>query len=1432
MTTRDKPLLAALILATAGSGLWAQTVPTLFSEAGDPGNLAGQSVASIGDLDGDGSNDVVLGLPHAGLGSAPEDGLVRILSGRVGTQLLEVDGGALVDDNGGKGFSLAAPKGGGLKDIRFGWSVAGLGDVDGDGVLDFAAGAPGTRPSDPGRVGVFSGADGQLLYVIKGQSSGDRFGFALERLDDIDGDGISELFVGAPSDEHPAKKSTGFGAGYADVRSGVDGHLIRRLTADVSAPASRFGHAVAALGDINLDGISELAVGAPEWAPSSFSIGQQAPEGSVFLFDGATGDQLNAYSSHSPYSRFGFALGSGLDVNADGVGDLLVGAPGDLNGFGSVSVYAGRSTAPPASGLDYVVTVEGRDEYGFGAAVCRAGDIDLDGREDFLVGVPEDGGVPMDGAAGAFSHVRLISGAEGESIARIEALDAGWALGTSLAWVGDLLGTGSSGFVIGAPGFGINNGLVMMSYVPGPTNQNGLTGPSNILEGRAGGPTLVRLQLGNNTNGGYEDIAFGPLVVVPKINGDSVAADLLVEEATAFSPFAETLVGETPTEAVTGDFNNDNRDDFATSNAGGNSFSVVPVSPSGSGGGFQGVGSGGFGQVVTIDTGLNTTPRAITAGDMGSLGNPAAFDGFDDIIVSGDVGVACYLNDTQGGFVLSDLEAVPNVTDLVLAQLNPGVDDVPDVIATSGDQSGNGIATVFLGGIDGSLTPAGTFASGSALVSALVTDVDADGDEDVLTVAHFVQAGVPRARIDAWLSNGSGGFVASAWPGVVVSNEEGAVPTYGASADLDGDGLLDAVYTSNDNMALPASFFAGIEPAVEVSTLMNLGADAFGDWQGFELTIQGTAYAGRVVAPILADVFTDPDDPTANDPDLVMVWTIDEAAGQSPVAQPVSFIGLFVGDGEGGFVDPAPNQFATGDEPGDGDSGDVGAPDEDPGVAAAGDGVPDLVFPNLLSNSLTVVMNDGAGGVAEIKTVDDVDELDPKTLPTGLWSGGPRMARLAHLDADELLDVVVYNDWRDEFFGEVRASVSVFRALGGGSFLKTQYVPLDRAGELLLADANEDGMIDVLVTQAEGGNADDTLLVFRGVGDGTVLDTPIVLGVPGGRDLSGGLTEAKTGEGYDRAVFATSIDQVTGIGRVVVYPVRPEGLGDGLVSEMNSKWLHVDGLVAGDLDGDGLTDLGIGTRSGRLVVAGGLGESMFGERAVNQAAAQVGGGALALGMLDGDDVLDIVSSKDVPGGQASVHLLNGLGDGDFGASIIAGLSSTGDQGAQRPLLLDYDGDLTRDVVLSHGTANSISILLSELNDVEVVLPGKPGTAGFTPHLSARGYTTLGSKLVIEGGGGLGGAKAWLVAGYTAQAGAVPSIPTEDLVVVMPLKLEGQPGEAGMGDGLYLEVRLPDEPVYAGFEFVMQLVVLDAGAGADPSPVGLSASSSLRVRLLE
>lgn len=268
---------------------------------------------------------------------------------------------------------------------RLGTSVAALGDLSGDGTIDYAAGAPfsDATGTDAGSVIVFSA--GGVALLLNGVAAGDQFGTALANVGDLTGDGSDDLAIGAPFSD------VGFtDSGSVTVVNGVTGAVI--FTFHGTAANQRLGIALCGGGDANGDGTNDIVAGALGGA------------GLVRVFSGAGGGVL--FSTNLGASN-GDQLGRSLSFagNLDGVAgdEILAGAPlSDLSGTnaGRANLYAGANGALLFSFVGAAI------EDRFGTSVAAGADFNGDGVGDLLIGAAR-----ADGAATNVGSVTLYSGA-------------------------------------------------------------------------------------------------------------------------------------------------------------------------------------------------------------------------------------------------------------------------------------------------------------------------------------------------------------------------------------------------------------------------------------------------------------------------------------------------------------------------------------------------------------------------------------------------------------------------------------------------------------------------------------------------------------------------------------------------------------------------------------------------------------------------------------------------------------------------------------------------------------------------------------------------------------------------------------------------------------------------------------------------------------
>lgn len=332
---------------------------------------------AVGDFDGDGFDDLAVGVPLEDVAGQTNAGAVNVFYGRAG------------------GFDFGAGDqywheqrsdiiGVPLPSDFFGAALAAA-DFDGDGRDDLAIGVPGATVNGQadagevsviyGRVGGLKGSTNQLFNLetpgFAGVAKlGDVFGTSLTT-GDFDGDGYADLIVGAPGKDVTGRESAGMVFEIPGSANGLKGKKAVRWSQDTGLddgpdPYDRFGEAVAA-GDFDDDGFDDLAVGVPnEWS------GASPQEGAVaVILGGATGlkssgDEIWRIDAIGFTGRAGDGFGANLtaaDFDGDGRVDLAVGVPNAVvqndPAAGAVVILDGSTTSGLASSGQQYITRNG-----------------------------------------------------------------------------------------------------------------------------------------------------------------------------------------------------------------------------------------------------------------------------------------------------------------------------------------------------------------------------------------------------------------------------------------------------------------------------------------------------------------------------------------------------------------------------------------------------------------------------------------------------------------------------------------------------------------------------------------------------------------------------------------------------------------------------------------------------------------------------------------------------------------------------------------------------------------------------------------------------------------------------------------------------------------------------------------------------------------
>ena len=763
----------------------------------------GGSIAGVGDVNGDGYPDLLVGEDFATVGGKIGAGKAMLYLGSA-TGISTTPAWTF-----STGESLA----------YVGYSVGRAGDLNGDGYDDWVVGATGHEVGGiaTGAVYVFFGGSGSLptaptwTYVPTVRAGAGR---SVAGAGDVNGDGYDDLIVGAPS-----WQNTQYSEGAALLFLGHAG--LPSATPDKAWFGGQgnalFGTSVAAAGDVNGDGYADVIVGAPGMADPAPSSGE------AFVFHGGPFPPLysavDSMSTHQANNDFGLSVATAGDINGDGYADVIVGVPYAPQTFnnGFAAAYFGTPTGVYTRFPAYFIGTSTPGEL-VGYSVSTLGDINDDGLSEAVAGCPSTTG-------GGETGVLFVQPEYRNAIERLAG--QGYAAGARFgqtAITADVNGDGYDDLVTGTTvGEPVTGSLAL--YYGGPHPFPPLGGPPDTAAAPAwtypspGDGVGYALANAGDVNGdGYEDFISGAPHHDPPLSSDVGMAILFYGSSAGPSPTPWQVVGDSASAQFGssvgggGDLNGDGYDDVAVGEVHG--ARVVPD---------EGVVKVYLGSSFGL---AHVPAKVLAGGEAGSqFGAACAIvgdvngDGYDDLVVGAPHATSSAIEVGKAYVYFGSKTGLPTTPSQTL--VGDAASLFGSAVARVGDVNGDGYAdvavgapgasvnapadgriSVFYGSATGLVQPAGFTLAGSAAGVELgepgefgaAGDVNRDGWDDMIVGNPLDNGGSGSIRIFEGNYNGLLSYV---FLGATTPQAGAGLGTaVGGAADFDGDGIADYFYSA------------------------------------------------------------------------------------------------------------------------------------------------------------------------------------------------------------------------------------------------------------------------------------------------------------------------------------------------------------------------------------------------------------------------------------------------------------------------------------------------------------------------------------------------------------------------------------------------------------------------------------------------------------
>ncbi len=724
---------------------------------------------------------------------------------------------------------------GGATNNYFGRSVSTAGDVNGDGYSDVIVGAYGYTTSTGRAYIYFGGASMNNLadVTMTGETTFSLFGISVSAAGDVNSDGFSDVFVGANGYSSNTGRAYIF-LGGASMNNTAD------LTMTGEATNIKFGYSVSDAGDVNGDGYSDVIGGAYDYSSST---------GRAYIYFG--GASMNnvadvTLTGEATFNSFGNSVSGAGDVNGDGYSDVIVGAYGYSSSTGRAYVFFGGASMNNTADITLTGEASGIQ---FGFSVSNAGDVNGDGYSDIITG------------ANVFSTFTgkvyiFFGGLSMDNIpdASITGEASGNQFGYSVSDAGDVNGDGFSDVIAGAWGYGTNTGRAYLyDYF-----MKGIIIPEITMTGEATNNNFgTSVSTAGDVNGdGYSDVIVGAY----DYSSSTGRAYIYFGGASMNNTADVTLTGEAAgiqfgySVSDAGDVNSDGFSDVIVGAYGYSSFT---------GRAYIYLGGVSMNNVADIIITGEATSNAFgtsvsTAGDVNG-------DGYSDVIVGADG----YSSSTGRAYIYLGGVSMNNIVDVTMTGETTS-NLFGNSVSTAGDVNGDGYSDVIIGanGYSSSTGKAYVYFGGASMNNT--ADVTMTGESTNSDFGYSVSAAgdlngdsYSDIIIGAASYNSNTGRAYVFCGGVMMNNVADVIMTGGSTnttfgisvsnaGDVNRDGYSDVIVGSSLYSSSTGSsniFFGGtnMNNTADATMIGEIDMSSFGTSVSFAGDVNGDGYSDVIV---------------------------------------------------------------------------------------------------------------------------------------------------------------------------------------------------------------------------------------------------------------------------------------------------------------------------------------------------------------------------------------------------------------------------------------------------------------------------------------------------------------------------------------------------------------------------------------------------------